>query len=250
MERIGNVYASINTCTYVSVKSMTIDILYSLTFEDGQTTDFELKFDDGTMALIADQEVSPPVWAQLDEHKCPHCPLNSDSHPHCPPALHLAKAVNRLGSIVSYADVNLRVVTAEREMMGKTSVQTVLSSIMGLLMATTGCPYTAYLRPMARFHLPLASFEETIFRSVSAYLVAQYLLGREGQPFDTSLGGLVKIYEDIQIVNVSFANRLKYSGEIIETNAITLLDMFAQSLPLAIDESLEEFRGLFQSYLE
>jgi len=229
---------------------MSIDILYNLTFEDGQIADFELKFDDDTMALIAEEHGSPPVWARLDEHKCPHCPLNSDSDPHCPPALHLAKAVNRLGSIVSYTDVNLRVVTAEREVIGKTSVQTVLSSIMGLLMATTGCPYTAYLRPMARFHLPLASFEETIFRSVSTYLVAQYLLDRKGQPFDTSLDGLVKIYKDIQIVNVSFAKRLKSSGEIMETNSIALLDMFAQTMPLAIDESLDEFRDLFLPYLE
>jgi len=229
---------------------MSIDILYNLTFEDGQTADFQLKFDDDTMALIAEKNNNPPAWARLENHQCPHCPLSPDSHPYCPPALHMGAAINRLGAMVSYADVQLRVVTAERTIAGKTQAHTVLSSIMGLMMATSGCPYTAYLRPMARFHLPLASFEETIFRSVSSYLIAQYLLERQGRPFDTSLAGLVRIYKDIQTVNVAFTARLKSSGEIVETNAISLLDMYAQTMPLAIDESLEEFHELFHSYLD
>ena len=31
------------------------------------------------------------------------------------------------------------------------------------------------LKPMVRFHLPFATVEETVFRSVSTYLLSQYL---------------------------------------------------------------------------
>lgn len=233
---------------------MTISIAYYLTFDDGETVDVEMEFDDQTMSLIAPVEVGDekplPEWARLENHQCPHCPLKPETTPHCPPALHLADTVNRLGVMVSHTQVNLRVVSAEREVTGKTGVHTVFSSIMGLMMAATGCPYTAYLRPMARFHLPLASFEETIFRSVSTYLVAQFFRQEEGQSFDTSLKGLTDIYQNIQTVNVYFTKRLKSSGDIKETNAIAMLDLYAQTLPMAIEESLEEFRDLFQAHLE
>jgi len=46
----------------------------------------------------------------------------------------------------------------------------------------------------------------------------------------------------------SLAQRLRNSGEIVETNAITHLDLYAQALPVAIEESLEEFRDLFGAY--
>jgi hypothetical protein len=233
---------------------MTLAITYQLTFEDDQTLEFGMEFDDKTMMLEAKDESehskTPPDWARLENHQCPHCPLIPDTNEHCPPARHLAEIVNQLGMMVSHREVNLRVVSAEREVTGKTGVHTVFSSIMGLMMASTGCPYTAYLRPMARFHLPLASFEETIFRSVSAYLVAQYMRHEQGLSFDTSLEGLVKIYEDIQTVNLYFTNRLKSSGEFNETNAIAMLDIYAQSLPMAIGASLEDFKDLFHAHLE
>ena len=37
-------------------------------------------------------------------------------------------------------------------------------------MALSGCPVLEQLKPMARFHLPFASVEETIYRAASMYL--------------------------------------------------------------------------------
>ena len=43
---------------------------------------------------------------------------------------------------------------------------------------------------MARFHLPLASSAETIYRSVSMYFMAQYFLAKEGKEPDLELEGI------------------------------------------------------------
>ena len=44
-------------------------------------------------------------------------------------------------------------------------------------MATAGCPWTDRLRPMARFHLPFANEAETVYRSVSMYLLSREMTG-------------------------------------------------------------------------
>jgi hypothetical protein len=121
---------------------------------------------------------------------------------------------------------------------------------MGLVMATSGCPHTAFFKPMARFHLPLASEEETVYRATSMYLLAQYFLKKEGQNADLELKGLREIYHNMHTVNTAIAERLRGASETDSTvNAIVLLDMYALTLPYVIDESLEEIRHLFRPFL-
>jgi hypothetical protein len=117
---------------------------------------------------------------------------------------------------------------------------------MGLVIATCGCPHTAFFKAMGRFHLPLSSNEETLFRATSMYLLAQYFLTMEGRPARLELEGLTKIYRNMQIVNVAIANRLR-STSISDSsiNAIVILDNFAKSLPHAIEKSLKDLRHLF-----
>ena len=64
--------------------------------------------------------------------------------------------------------------------MRETSAQQAMSSVLGLIMATSGCPWTDRLRPMARFHLPFASEAETLYRSVGMFLLARELVGADG----------------------------------------------------------------------
>ena len=72
----------------------------------------------------------------------------------------------------------------------------------------------------------------------------------EGGTPDVRFEGLRRIYTDIQSVNIDFAKRLRSACQCDSMiNAIILLDMFAQSMPVAIDESLEQIRHLFTPYL-
>lgn len=88
--------------------------------------------------------------------------------------------------------------TTERTVSAETSAQQGLGSLLGLIMATSGCPHTVFFKPMARFHLPFSNESETIYRAVSMYLLSQYFTTREGAPIDAGLDGLRDIYDKIQ----------------------------------------------------
>ena len=100
--------------------------------------------------------------------------------PHCPAALHMAPAVELLKELVSFDTVGVTVTQAERTVHAETTAQQALSSVLGLIMATSGCPWTDRLRPMARFHLPFASEAETVYRSVCMFLLARDIAYERG----------------------------------------------------------------------
>jgi hypothetical protein len=103
---------------------------------------------------------------------------------------------------------------------------------------------------MARFHLPLATEEETIYRATSMYLLAQYFRAQEGGTPDLALDGLLEIYERMHTVNMNIASRLRKAVEKDSSlNALVLLDLFSKALPDTIEYSLDEIRYLFRPYL-
>jgi hypothetical protein len=106
------------------------------------------------------------------------------------------------------------------------------------------------MRPMARFHLPLASEEETVFRVAGMYLVAQYFLTHNGKKGQFAFDGLISIYEDFHILNKAIASRLQYATDSDSSkNAITLLDMYSSLVPMLLEDQLAEIRGFFTAFL-
>ena len=105
------------------------------------------------------------------------------------------------------------------------------------------------LKPMVRFHLPFATIEETLFRSVSAYLLGQYYLKKEGKHADLDLVRLADFYKGTEMVNSGMAERLRrVVGKDAVNNAVICLDLFAKELPFAIRDGLEDLHGWFGVY--
>ena len=119
-------------------------------------------------------------------------------------------------------------------------------------MVTSGCPIMEKLKPMVRYHLPFATLRETQYRVMSMYLLAQYFLYKRGMEPDWDLTNLVKIYDDIRIVNKNFSQRLAHiKVEDATLNALVKLDMFAQHISFSIDRNvLDEMECLFNAYFE
>jgi hypothetical protein len=227
-----------------------IKIRYCFGLPHHQREVFTLRLDDKNLELIGNVPENPPHWSHLEYHQCPNCLLNSRKHPFCPIMLKLVNIIDRFDQILSYDQIDLEVITQERTISRPTTAQKGLSSLMGLVIASSGCPHTLFFKPMVRFHLPLASEEETIYRAASMYLLAQYFLQNEGLDADFSLEGLERIYKDMNIVNASIANRLRESSKADSSvNAIVMLDIYAKAMPYVIDDSLEEIRYLFAPYL-
>jgi len=226
-----------------------ITIQYHFTSSDVSEV-FHVNLDARTLALIDDFPDNLPSWAKLDFHQCPHCPLSTRTHPYCPLTANIVSVVKRFEHLLSYHSIHLKVVTDERVISQDTTVQRAVSSLLGLISATSGCPHTAFFRPMARFHLPLATEDETIYRVASMYMLAQYFLNKSGGRADFEQKKLSAFYENIQIVNGSIARRLQNASKTDSVvNAIILLDIYAQTLPYSIEKSFEEIRHLFEPFV-
>jgi hypothetical protein len=154
--------------------------------------------------------------------------------------------VDALKELVSFDTVGVTVIQAERTIHAETTAQQAMSSVLGLIMATAGCPWTDRLRPMARFHLPFASEAETLYRSVSMFLLARQQTGAS----DTAgFAGLHKLYENLHVVNRDMSRRLGAAARTDPArNAMALLDSYTTLLPAAIDSSLEELKPLFDAW--
>ena len=139
---------------------------------------FLVLLDKKTLIALSPENCSKPEneknWTDLDFHKCEICPLSKDTVKSCPIAYNISGLAEEFSEIYSIEQVNITVNTEERSYFKRDSVQQGLRSILGIYLATSGCPHMEILKPMARFHLPFASMEETIYRQVSNYLLSQY----------------------------------------------------------------------------
>jgi hypothetical protein len=221
-------------------------ITYRFDLPDGSQKSLDFTFDPRDFRISNEPPAPPPFWTELKFNQCANCPLTAADHPHCPAALQMAWAIEPLKALVSFDTVGVTVIQPERTIHAETSVQQAMSSVLGLIMATSGCPWTDRLRPMARFHLPFASEIETVYRSVCMFLLARELTGAGSTG---SFAELEELYENLHVVNRDMSRRL---GAATRTdparNAMALLDAYTTLLPAALECSLEELKPLFDAW--
>ena len=226
-------------------------ISYQFCTEDGAQRSFNVDFDQAGLALQSVSDRALPDWTRLECHQCPGCPLTQAAVAHCPMAAALVDVQSFAVHLDSFNPLTVTVIMPEREIHTVVPVQRALSSLMGLLIATCACPDVAWLRPMARFHLPMASEEETIYRATSMYLLAQYFRYKAGAEPDLELQGLQRRYRRLHEINMAMAARLRSTIEKdASINAVILLDMFAKAMPYSVDDSVAELEELFRTYLD
>ena len=228
-----------------------LKITYTYVFQSGAARNFDIFLDPTTLRLITEPPVQPPSWTLLKQNQCANCSLNAQDHPFCPVALNFAEIAEHFAHAVSHEQVRIVVTTEERTYSKETALQQGLSSLLGIIMATSGCPILEPFKPLARFHLPFATITETAFRMISIGLVAQYLRHGEGKPFTFGLEELAKIYAEVAIVNRDFVWRLRTASvEDANLNALVSLDCFATLVPLIAEDTLNEIRPYFPPFPE
>lgn len=228
-----------------------ISFRYTFLLEQGQERTFELQLEGRSLALVhTGDRPPPPAWTALSCYQCPNCPLDEATHPQCPIAVHIVDLVDFFTHAMSYEELDVRIGTDERSYVKRTTMAEALSSLLGIYMVTSGCPVMDKLRPMVRFHLPLATLPETTFRAMAMYLVAQYFLAQRGHEPDWELRGLPAIYKEVQVVNRSFVDRLQQTSvSDANPNAVVRLDTYASMIVLSLDMgTLDDLEALFESY--
>jgi len=220
---------------------------YKFTKEDGSIKTFEIQLEPHSLKLIQKLPSELPVWSDLEFYKCPNCSLEKDKNPHCPVAANIVEMVEIFRDSRSFENANVLISTSQREYSKKASLQQGVSSMLGIIMVTSGCPILSKLRPMTRFHLPFASLEETIYRAISMYLVKQYFKSQDGKEPDWELNGLMDVYKEIHEVNKAFFRRLSsLKGKDANVNALIILDNFANYINFSIDRNkLSKIKWMF-----
>ena len=228
-----------------------ISVQYKFKLDKDRSEIIDLRLDPLTLELVNLSKSNLPFWSRLDFHQCPHCRLDPETSPDCPVAVTLVDVVKRFENVLSYDEMDLEVTMAARHVIQHTTAQRGISSLLGVLFPASGCPHTAFFKPMVRFHLPLATEEDTVFRAGGMFLMAQYFLKKNGLDGALNFSGLAHIYKNMNLVNMNIAERLR-NGTCAESsvNAISLLDVFTHTLPMAFDDQLEEMRHLFEAYLQ
>jgi len=224
----------------------TQNIEYQFEFEDGASASYEVKLNFPSLISQKQEIDSIPNWVELECEKCSNCPLDSSNYPVCPVAQDLIPVLKFCTGRASHDPVIVRVEKSDSSILANVTMEKGISSLLGLIMATSGCPHMTYFKPMARFHLPFANEEESLYRVASMHLLRQYFC-KQNRNKDEDFDGLEEIFENVQTVNRGIANRMRLaSTDDAAVNAVVLLDLLAMSVPYSIDESLQELKYLFE----
>jgi len=206
----------------------TVDYVYEFVFQDGTSKKVSVSLEYETLNVINKPRDRYPGWTALEYCKCPNCPLEEDEHPQCPVAKTLVHVIDALKDVPSDDNVTVRVRSKARTYQCETTTKRGMSGILGLAMASSGCPILGRLKPMVETHLPFATPDETTYRILGMYLMAQYFAYRRGERADWELEELLDFFEEVQTVNVSFCNRLSaIDSEGSAVDAVAILEDMA-----------------------
>ena len=184
-----------------------------------------------------------PAWTALEQNKCPCCPLPDAPGAACPAAVDLMPMVRRFSALASIAPAEVRVVTEEREVRKKTDAQSALGALMGLVLASSGCPVLRRMRPMAQTHLPFGSMTETVYRMAAMQFFDCFL---RGEP--ASIDGLRHFFDEIDQLDRAFAERLRVAAEKdASLNALLTLHSRVMLVSFSLTNKLERIRGWFEA---
>ena len=223
---------------------------YRFIFEDSTEKKFLVRLDNETLSIVNGIHRYYPSWALLTNNKCFNCPLSEEQHEHCPVAVNLIDVVESFKNHSSIEEVCVEIETSNRLYQNYTSLQNGLSSLVGIYMSTSGCPILDKFRPLVKTHLPFAGLEETTYRTVSTYLLAQYFLMKNGKTPDWELKYMASFFDKVRVVNKCFKKRLdQLRMDDALLNAIVCLDIYVRfTSSLVVEDELVDFKNLFLSY--
>ena len=225
---------------------------YRFHLPDGVIKTFEVRLDGETLALQHKPRASYPHWAKLEFGQCPGCPLRPEKHPNCPIAMSLVDVLEFFKDSLSSDELLVEIVTDARTYSKRTSLSNGISGIVGLQMATSGCPLFNKLKPMALTHLPFANLRETMYRYLAMYMLAQHFLAKKRKPTDIGMEKFTEMLEGLRAANRAFVKRLyEVCRKDASLNAIVHLDCFADNTAFSLKTlGLDGVERLFDGYFD
>ncbi len=226
-------------------------IKYEFYFDDERTECFDMQFSDKTLNMEPFPLENEEPWTFLECKQCSVCTLKPSDNKYCPVARNLSYVLLQFKNDASFKKATIRVISDSRTTEKHTTLEEGVSPLMGLIMATSGCPILDKFKPMAFTHLPFSNEVETIFRAVGVYLTAQYICMKKNIPPDWELKHFTDMYSKVNQINADFSERVReLKGKDANINALVLLDLFAQVGTFYFSEDwMKQLEPYFSAYL-
>jgi hypothetical protein len=228
-------------------KSEYIWFEYVFNIKNHEDKKFTVLLDKDDLTAKSPDGSSEQEWTRLGFSQCEICPLSTKTIRNCPIAFNISGLAKEFSEFYSIEESFITVNTVERSYTKKDTVQQGLRSILGIYLATSGCPYMDILKPMARFHLPFASMDETIYRHSCNFLLGEFFEYFDKGRIKIDLQKLIDKYENINIVNTGICNRLE---KIIEgdanKNALIILNVIGLMLKMELEGNLQSLKYMFK----
>jgi hypothetical protein len=225
-------------------------IAYDYELPDGTIWSFQVDLNRRTPPAAPISEcdsAAPPPWTQLAFHRCDNCPM-AVSQPFCPPAVDAAPILEKFSHLPSTVRLKVTMRNASRVCLKETDAQQGLQALLALVMATSACPILGRLRSQALFHLPFASIDETLYRTVGDYLIKQFFVMKDGGQPDFALAGLEALYRDLATLNSCFFARIQAAcAKDANLNAVVMLRSLSEIVSMSLDERLVPLREAMQA---
>jgi hypothetical protein len=224
---------------------------FSFKFKDGKEKKVKVRIDEETLNIIRPQLTVPPKWTELENFNCEHCPLDKNKFKYCPVAVNINDVVSDFKEFNSFDDVDVTIRTNTRTYSKHTSLQNGLGSLLGIVMVANDCPVMGRLKPMMRYHLPFATLEETDYRVLSMYLLAQFVIAKKGGKPDWEMNNLKDLYEDIKTLNQNISRQVaKLESKDAIANSVIVLNNFAEHVTFLLNKKMmHRLEILFKDYL-
>ncbi|MCM2287574.1 MAG: hypothetical protein NDI67_00995 [Sulfuritalea sp.] len=211
-------------------------VIYRIQKPDGRQVELDNRVDEnGLLEGLPDQG---PDWTRLNGNRCAGC---NARHRSCRAAVAIAPVVDAFKTMDSLEHVAVSVVMANYTAEVICPASKVVSSIMGLRMAASGCAKIAPFRAMALYHQPFSSLEETVIRAAGFMLLGRWAHGTlaTNDPF----ASLIVAWDNLEEVNLRVAQALQEHGSTdAALNGLVNLDMFAKAGGLGLKRALDALK--------
>lgn len=212
-----------------------VEFVYRFILAKGKAKEFRFTLDPESLTLTGPLPKKLPDWTKLEHNKCSNCPLKEKDSPHCPAAVSLVDVVDAFSDCLSYEEADVEIETRVRKSAKRVPLAAGIRSMIGLRLASSGCPILDRLKPLVRTHLPFATWDETAMRVVGAYLLGQYFIAKRGGKPDWEMKRLVSFYDEIKTVNRALCERVRpHCEQDAPINAVAELDSIADMTSLLI----------------
>ena len=227
-----------------------IEYRYRFVFPDDKVVAFSVRLDQAGFRVLDEPKAAYPAWVRLGNCRCPNCPLDESQHPYCPAAAGVVDVIEFFKDASSRDTVLIEIESPARTYKKKGPLAMGVSALIGLQMAASGCPVLGRLRAMVLTHLPFANLDETLYRYLANYMLAQYFRSRRGLSADWEMKGLIDMARGIREVNRSFSLRLHSAcREDAGLNALAHLDCFAENAAFTLEKrGLDRLERAFSAY--